>query len=216
MNKITGNLDTIAEEIRKTFTLKDSAREKVIPLCRETIHYCSVTIRAVHRQEFTQAAELLKKAADLLRRAKEETMVYGELSNAGYLRDAEKEYAEASTLVAMVGGFNLPGPSDLNVDPSSYLNGLGEANGELRRYLLDSIRHGDLSRGEEILSAMDDIYSVLVTMDFPDAITGGLRRTTDIVRGVLEKTRSDYTLVVQQKNLEKKIEQFQEKSGSDI
>jgi len=212
MGKITENLDSITEDIRKIFTLRDAAREKVIPLSRETIHYCSVTIRAVHRQEFAQAAELLKTAADLLSQAKQGTAGFYELANAGYLRDAEKEYAEASTLVAMVCSLKLPSPDDLHIDPAAYLNGLAEAATELRRYLLDGIRHGDLSRGEEMLGAMDEIYSVLVTMDFPDAITGGLRRTTDIVRGVLEKTRSDFTLIVQQKSLEKKLEIFEEKT----
>jgi translin len=210
MGKITENLDIISEEIRKIFTARDEAREKVIPLSRETIHYCSVTIRAVHRQEFAQAAELLKTAADLLNQAKQGTAGFDELANAGYLRDAEKEFVEASTLVAMVGGLKLPGPDDLHVDPAAYLNGLAEAATELRRYLLDGIRHGDLTRGEELLDAMDDIYSVLVTMDFPDAITGGLRRTTDVVRGVLEKTRSDFTLIGQQKYLERKLEKFEE------
>jgi translin len=93
----------------------------------------------------------------------------------------------------------------LGVDPVAYLHGLGEAVGELRRYLLDSLRKGDLSRGEELLSAMDDIYNILVTIDFPDAITGGLRRITDMVRGVLERTRSDLTLAISQKNLENRI-----------
>ncbi|MCJ7743092.1 MAG: haloacid dehalogenase, partial [Dehalococcoidales bacterium] len=104
-----------------------------------------------------------------------------------------------------VTGKQTPGPGELRVDSAAYLNGLGEAVGELRRYLLDSMRGGDLSRGEELLSAMDDIYNVLVTMDFPDAITGGLRRTTDMVRGVLERTRSDLTLAIRQAELEKRI-----------
>ena len=106
-------------------------------------------------------------------------------------------------------GKQLPSPDELSIDAAAYLNGLGEAVGELRRYLLDSMRRGDLSRGEELLAAMDDIYSVLVTMDFPDAITGGLRRTTDMVRGVLEKTRSDLTLVIRQKDLENRLGKFE-------
>jgi len=97
----------------------------------------------------------------------------------------------------------------LNIDSAAYLNGLGEAVGELRRYLLDSMRRGDLSRGEELLEAMDDIYSILVTMDFPDAITGGLRHTTDMVRGVLERTRSDLTLVISQKDLKDRLGKFE-------
>ena len=110
----------------------------------------------------------------------------------------------------MVGGKQIPSPEELGIDDAAYLNGLGEAAGELRRYLLDSMRQGDVSRGEELLRVMDDIYSVLVTMDFPDAITGGLCRTTDMVRGVLERTRSDLTLIVTQKDLENKLEKLRE------
>ncbi len=208
MGKSTENLETIANDIRATFTSRDEAREKALPLCREIIRYASNTIRAVHRQEFQSAAETLKTADTLLKDAQQYTASC-ELANSGYLRDAEKEYAEASTLLALVSGINLPTPEELNVDPSSYLNGIAEAVGELRRYLLDGIRKGDLSRGEELLTTMDDIYSVLVTIDFPDAITGGLRRTTDMVRGVLEKTRSDLTLVIQQKNLENRLDALQ-------
>lgn len=210
MNKLTENLEAIANHIRTVFTARDEAREKALPLCREVIRYASNTIRAVHRQEFSTAAEMLKTGASLLKEAQQFT-VSSELSNSGYLRDSEKEFAEASVLLALVSGIALPNPGELNVDPSSYLNGLGEAVGELRRYLLDSIRKGDLSRGEELLAAMDDIYSVLVTVDFPDAITGGLRRTTDMVRGVLERTRSDLTLVIQQKSLENRLDKFEGK-----
>lgn len=130
------------------------------------------------------------------------------MTNTGFLKDAQKEYAEGCAILALVTGEPLPDPAELGVDPAAYLNGLGEAAGEVRRYLLDGIRHGDLSRGEELLAAMDDIYNVLVTMDFPDAITGGLRRTTDMVRGVLERTRSDLTLVIRQQELEKKLGKF--------
>jgi translin len=211
MSKFTESLDNISNDIHRVFTERDKAREKVIPLSREVIHFCSITIRAVHRQEFYKAKELFTSASDLLIKARQTTAGFEELASAGYIRDAEKEYAEASTLVAIVSGQQLPGPIDLNVDPSSYLNGLGETVGELRRYLLDGIRSGDLSRGEELLADMDDIYAVLVTMDFPDAITGGLRRTTDMVRGVLEKTRSDLTLIIQQKDLEKRLDKFEGK-----
>jgi translin len=123
--------------------------------------------------------------------------------------DAQKELAEGNITLALVTGEPLPEPAEMGVEAAAYLNGLGEAVGELRRYLLDSMRRGDLSRGEELLSAMDDIYSVLVTMDFPDAITNGLRRTTDMVRGVLERTRSDLTLTMGQKELETRLEKLE-------
>lgn len=206
--KPTQNIEIITNNIRLIFTTRDQAREKALPLCREIIRYASTTIRAVHRQELKEAAEMLKEATGLLKNAQQFTDSCG-VANVAYLRDAEKEYAEASIVLALVSGISLPSHDDLKIDPSSYLNGLGEAVGELRRYLLDNIRKGDLSRGEELLEMMDDIYSVLVTVDFPDAVTGGLRRTTDMVRGVLEKTRSDLTLVIQQKNLENRLDKFE-------
>jgi translin len=191
-----------------SFSVKDAAREKVLPLCREVIRYCSQAIRATHRQEFDQAQKLLESAHNLFNEIEQIIIECSELAHAGFIRDAQKEFAEGSITLALVTGKPLPGPVELGVDAAAYLNGLGEAAGELRRYLLDSMRRGDLSRGEELLAAMDDIYSVLVTMDFPDAITMGLRRTTDMVRGVLEKTRSDLTLVIQQKELENKLGQL--------
>lgn len=212
MNNLTDNLTSIAEQIRLNFSAKDAAREKALPLCRDVIRYCSQAIRAIHRQEFNQAKELLGSARKLLDELEQIITSCSELGSVGAVRDAQKEFAEGSITLALVIGKSFPSPDELGVDAAAYLNGLGEAVGELRRYLLDSMRQGDLSRGEELLSAMDDIYSVLVTMDFPDAITGGLRRTTDMVRGVLEKTRSDLTLTIRQKGLENKLAQFNEKS----
>ncbi|MFA5308043.1 MAG: haloacid dehalogenase [Dehalococcoidales bacterium] len=205
------NLDALAEKIRQVLSEKDEAREKMLPLCRDAIRYCSTAIRAVHRQEFTEAAGLIQSAKDVLTEAEKAVKKHGELANTGAVRDAQKEFAEANITLALVTGQPLPGLEDLNIDAAAYLNGMGEAVGEIRRYLLDGMRHGDLSRGEDLLAVMDDIYSMLVTMDFPDALTGGLRRTTDMVRGVLEKTRSDLTLAIRQKALETKIADFESK-----
>jgi translin len=208
----TDNLVAIAEQIRASLTAKDAAREKVLPSCRETIRFSSLAIRALHRQEFGEAKKLLKSARKLLDESEKNLSGATELRNIGFLHDAQKEYAEGSIALALVDRKPLPKPEELNVDPAAYLNGLGEAVGELRRYLMDNIRGGDLSRGEELLADMDEIYSVLVTMDFPDAITGGLRRTTDMVRGVLEKTRSDLTLVIRQQSLEQRLDKLEKKS----
>ncbi len=208
MSALADKLDTIAERIRISFSAKDAAREKALPLCRDAIRYCANGIRAIHRQEFGEAEKMLMSAHNLLAGAEQALSGNFELTT-GFLRDAQKEFAEGSIVLALVNGKPLPEPEELGVDMAAYLNGMGEAVGELRRYLLDSMRSGDLSRGEELLSAMDDIYNVLVTIDFPDAITGGLRRTTDMVRGVLEKTRSDLTLVIRQKELENRLEKLE-------
>jgi translin len=214
MSGLTDNLDSIANRIRQAFSSRDATRERVMPLCREVIRHSSNVIRAVHRQEFDQARELLKSARKLLSEIEADTSGYGELSYGGFVRDAQKEFAEASITLALVTGDQLPDPAELGIDAAPYMNGMGEAVGELRRYLLDSMRGGNLSRGEELLSAMDDIYSIMVTMDFPDGITGGLRRTTDMVRGVLERTRSDLTLVIGQKSLMDKLADYKPGKGA--
>ncbi|MFC2003416.1 haloacid dehalogenase [Chloroflexota bacterium] len=212
MSELTENLQSITNELRQTFSDKDSAREKALPLCRQAIRHSAQAIRSVHRQEFDQAKKLLESAHSLLGEAKEALAMHNDLSHAAFIRDAQKEFAESVITLALVAGKQFPDPAQLDVDPAAYLNGLGEAVGELRRYLLDSMRKDDLSRGEELLEAMDEIYSALVTMDFPDAITGGLRRTTDMVRGVLERTRSDLTLGIRQKDLENRLNNLDKNS----
>jgi translin len=203
------NLEAIINQARQDLSARDAAREKLLPLCREVIRESGNAIRAVHRQDYHLAEELIHTARGHLAAASKAVDNFSELGNAGAIRDAQKELAEANITVAIVTGKPLPGPRELDVDASAYLNGLGEAAGELRRYLLDAMRKGDLSRGEELLTTMDDIYSVLVTMDFPDVVTGGLRRTTDMVRGVLERTRADLTLAMQQKALEMRLADLQ-------
>lgn len=209
MRKLTQNLDNYADKIRADLEKKDAAREKVLPLCRELIRYASITIRAIHRQEFEEAQKLLAESRNVREALEQAVSKCDELRYHGFVRDAQKEYTEANAVYALVKGEPIPDPDDLKVDYAAYLNGLGDTVGELRRYILDKMRHGDLCRGEEILSAMDDIYTVLVTMDFPDAITGGLRHTTDQVRGILEKTRGDITLAVRQQALECKLNETQ-------
>ena len=205
------NLDSIAERIRQRLSARDTAREKILPLCRNAIRLCGDAIRAVHRQEFDQAGQQLQSARGLLNQTKQAVTECSELSGAGFIRDAQKEFAEANITLAVMTGKSLPAPDELGIDCTAYLNGLGESVGEIRRYLLDSMRQGDISRGEELLSTMDDIYSILVTMDFPDAITSGLRRTTDMVRGILERTRSDLTLAIRQKGLENRLNSLEPK-----
>jgi translin len=210
--KTTKNLEALAEKIRLYFSAKDAAREKALRLSREIIRYSANTIRAVHRQEEVNAEKLLASAQGLLKELTHDVLMKNnDLAYAGFVHDAQKELAEASATLAIVTGKPLPEPEALGVSYPAYLNGLGEAVGELRRYILDSLRRNDLSRCEELLSTMDDIYSILMTMDFPEGITYGLRRTSDSVRGILERTRGDLTLALRQQELEKKLRQTAKK-----
>ena len=209
MQSAASNLDTIVEGIRAHFVSKNQAREQALPLCREALRHSANAIRAVHRGEFEAAQELIDRAAGLLRQAAAALRDHPDIFYAGFVHDAQKEFAEASLTLALVAGRPLPTPEELGVERAAYLNGLGEAVGELRRHLLDSLRSGDVDRCEGCLTVMDDIYSVLVTFDYPDAMTAGLRRTTDNVRGILERTRGDLTLSVRQRDLERKLGEFE-------
>ena len=208
------NLDPIAEKIRNALTAKYTARERALQLSRDAIRHCANAIRALHRQEFAEAQALLSAARELLAQLGQALAEHPDLRYGGFVHDAQKEYAEGTAVLAIVTGAVLPDPDELQIGYAAYLNGLGEAAGELRRYLLDAIRRGDVSRCEELLAAMDDIYSVLITMDFPDSLTGGLRRTTDMVRGVLERTRGDLTMALRQRDLETKLAAFEGELGS--
>jgi translin len=204
-------LDTISEKIRTTFEAKSAARESALIASRDLIRHCSLAIRATHRAEYAEATQLLARTREIAAQIKTTLAAYPDLYFSGYVQDALKELAEAHIVYALITDAPVPDPDALGVDYAAYLNGLGEAAGELRRHVLDIIRHGASARAEKMLAAMDDIYSLLVTMDFPEALTGGLRRTTDMVRGVLERTRGDLTLAVRQEKLEQTLHEFERK-----
>jgi translin len=195
------NLEDIGERIRTYLEHKNQARDEALRRSRLLIRHCSRAIRAVHRGERSVAQEHITEAKNLLEESKEMLSSYPDLYFAGYSREAMKEYAEASIVYALVGDEPLPAPEDLGVEYAAYLGGLGEAAGELRRRTLDILRQDNASEGERLLEAMEDIYGFLVTVDFPDAITGNLRRITDMVRGVTERTRGDLTTSIQQHEL---------------
>jgi translin len=204
-------LEQLAEEIRAEFERVNGARDLAYQRSRELISLCARSIRAMHRSEWETADTLLTE----LRQAKE-TLVAGvrdfpDLYFAGYTQDAIKEYVEAYLTYAIMRQRPLPTPSDLDAEANTWLNGLAEAATEMRRRILDIIRHGHSDEAERLLDVMDAIYSILVTFDFNDSITGGLRRRTDTVRAVLERTRGDVTTSLRQAKLEEALEALEAK-----
>lgn len=205
MSKPVEDLEAIAAELRPQFATEDAAREKALRSCRQVIRHSADAIRAVHRQEQDKAKQLLDSAHELLRELDHDLARHGRLLHSGFIHDAQKEFAEGYLTLALITGEDLPKPGSLGVSNAAYLDGLGESVGELRRYILDSLRRGDFSRCEELLTIMDEIYGILMTMDFPELLAHGLRRTTDAIRGITERTRGDLTVALRQKNLETKL-----------
>jgi translin len=195
------DLSRISEGLRTQFDAKSSARESALSSCRNAIRACGNAIRALHRYELDAATDLLGEAQSQLDRARAALGAHPDVLHAGFFHDAEKEMVEARITFVLVTGAELPSPVDLQVTPQAYTKGMAEAIGELRRHILDLMRRGDLERGEELLGAMDDMYYLLVSMDYPDGITFGLRRLTDVARSIIERTRGDFTTSTIQSSL---------------
>jgi len=208
-------LNEVSEQIRTRLNAKSQAREKGLRSSRQAIRECANSIRATHRAEWELAQELMAAARRSLDDAQAAMEPFPDIYYAGFLQDAEKEYAEARSTYALINDGDLPTPEDLRIGDAPYLNGLAEAIGELRRHVLDIMRRGKLERGEQLLGAMDDIYYVLVSMDYPDAMTGGLRRTTDVARSIMERTRGDLSLTLIQQGLTDTIAEHRNRLDSD-
>lgn len=195
-------LKEICDKIRGNFEAKDAARERALVLTREVIRNSANAIRAIHREEYEDAVALMDQSAGLLREVDAVLKDHLDVYYAGFLHDSQKEHAEAHITYCLVRSLPLPDPDAIRVRYAAYLNGMGEAVGELRRHALDRIRRNDISWGESLLSAMDEIYYAMVSFDYPPAISGGLKRTADVTRSLIERTRGDLTNAIRQQRLE--------------
>ncbi len=206
-------LEAIVEQIRAEFEAKNAARDAALQRSRALIRDCANAIRAAHRGEVAEARTLLGAAGEAARELVADLEPYPDLYHAGYTQDALKEYVEAQSVYALIWNGDLPTPVELGVESAAYLKGLAEAASELRRHTLDLMRQNHLERAEEILAIMDEVYSQLMTVDFPDAITGGLRRTTDMLRGVVQRTRGDLTTAFRQEMMRQALRDFEQRIG---
>lgn len=198
-------LEKIAEEIRQAFDAQTAARDQALAHARALTRACALSIRAVHRDDLEVMQGHLAEARQLADTLRSELANYPALFHAGYTQDSLKEFAEANITCALIRSEPLPTPADLDLLPATYLNGLAEAVGEMRRRCLDMLRQDNSAEAERLLTHMDDIYSILVTMDYPDAITNGLRRQTDVIRAIIERTRGDLTFSLRGEKLERSI-----------
>lgn len=211
------NLEQICDEIRADLEARNAARDAAIAQSRQLIRHCSEGIRAIHRRDWTLADEKLEQVQARAEELKATVRGFPDLYHTGYTQDAMKEVAEAFITRAIIGGEALPSSAELGIESATYLKGLGEAATELRRFILDIMRRQDShsDEAERLLGAMDAIYDQLVTFDFPDALTHGLRRQTDIVRGLLERTRGDLTQSLRQQELQDALSDLEAKLQID-
>jgi translin len=198
-------LEKIAEQIRQTFDTLTVARDQALTHARALTRACALSIRAVHRNERDVMQSFLDEAGRLADALRTGLADFPALYFAGYTQDSLKEFAEARITCALICHEPLPTPEELNLPPHTYLNGLAESVGEMRRRCLDMLRQDNSAEAERLLGHMDDIFSILVTMDYPDAITNGLRRQTDIIRSIIERTRGDLTFSLRGEKLERSI-----------
>ncbi|MET0894295.1 MAG: haloacid dehalogenase [Acidimicrobiia bacterium] len=204
-----GQIAAAGTSAHEVLDAKHAAREAALVASRRAIRSCATAIRAVHRREDREARELIAVAAAYLAELENAVEGHPDIRAMGYVHDAKKEFAEANLTFAFVAGHAVPNLSELNVDVQDLLNGMAEAASELRRQVLDRLRADDVDEAERLLAVMDDVYAVLITIDYPDAITGGLRRTTDALRAVLERTRGDVTNALVAARLRAAIERQQ-------
>ncbi len=202
-------LDDLAERVAQDFEARNAARERALARARHLIRFCARAIQAVHRGADEQARTFLAQAQDLAQALRQDLAPYPDLYYAGYTQDALKEYAEANIVFHLLRSGHLPDPAALGLPYNTYLRGLAEAVGELRRHVLNILRHGYSDEAETMLGYMDEIYGLLVTLDYPDAITGGLRRLTDIARSLLERTRGELTMSLRLRVVEEALTRFQ-------
>ncbi len=196
------DLQPLADGFQRRFEEKAAARDRALIAARRSIRFSANAIRAIHRGEFDEAHRLMDESASAIRTGREAVRDdHPDVYFAGFLQDAQKEYAEAMATRALVAGDPVPRPEDVGVGDAPYLNGLAETVGELRRHLLDVLRAGDVARATALFAAMEEIHALLADLDYPDAITGNLRRSTDVARSIIERTRSDLTLTVIQRDL---------------
>ncbi len=187
------NFSVDVDELEQLFSAQHQARESMLSICRKVIQQCSTSIRSTHRGEFEKAKQINTESEQMLDQCASELSDFPEISANSLFYDAQKEYAESCVTLALIQGHEIPTRDELKVTPAAYINGVVEAASELRRFVLDVLRKKDVARAEELLEVMDSVYGIAISIDYPDALTHGLRRTTDAFRAVLERTRSDVT-----------------------
>lgn len=205
------SLNGLAGSMLDSFKAKDRAREEALQISREIVRFCSASIKSIHRSELDEAQRLMDEAQFSLKKVHEILKDHQDIRYAGFIDMAEQEYAEARSVYSIITRHEVLMPEEIGVDPVNYLSGLGDTAGELRRHILDLIRQGRAEEGEYFLMMMEEIYHLLMLFDYPEAITRGLRRKSDMARSMLERTRGDLTNAIEMSKVESSLRELEDK-----
>jgi translin len=192
-----------AEELR----LRDKALDTVMARARRARILSKQAILKLHTDEKSEAKKRLEEASSLIVKMNEIIKKNPELARFDQVSAAKEEYSEASIIMSLMKSGEFPDPTELGVPITSYLLGLGDVPGELRRQALDALRVGNMETAEARLSMMEEIYLSLMTMEEAPLLKG-LRRKMDITRGVIERTRSEVTAEAGRRKLRESVERL--------
>ena len=201
-------LEEIANKIEDYLGEKNQVREVALRKAREIIKKSSGIIQTIHKcKESERDIITLKKNGIELKNMVQSHL---DLYYSGFVENAYMEMCEAVILYSIIKNQPLPTIEELEVTSSSYLLGIGDVIGELRRIVLDSLRKGEIEKASNYLDIMEDLYLILMRFNYPNAIVN-IRRKQDIARGLLEKTRGEVAFAFRGKSLEEKIAKLEEK-----
>ena len=207
--------DNLSEKTHQDFETRHLVRENALKQTRLLTRCSANAIRAIHRDEKDVAEENMSAGRIIVDDLKRSVEPFPEIYFSGYTQDALKEFVEARLTIAFLNNEDLPMPEEMGIEYATYIRGLAETIGEMRRRCMDILRQGYSDEAERLLSLMDDIYAILVTLDYPDAITYGLRRQTDMVRGIIERTRADLTLALREQRLQQSLHDFEKRINAN-
>lgn len=207
--------EKLTDDAIQDFEARHQVREDALRQTRKLTRFAANAIRAIHRDELHTAEENMAEAEKIVDGLLASLQDFPEFYFSGYTQDSLKEYIEARLTINMLEDKPLPTPEDLRMEYSTYLRGMAETIGEMRRRCLDILRQGYSDEAERLLDVMDEIYAMLVTIDYPDAITYGLRRQTDLVRGIIERTRADLTMSLREQHMQQALKDFEKRISTN-
>ena len=183
------NVKPVLNKIAKSLGDVQDSREFLLKNTREIIVLCSRAIIAIHKQDLKNGKNNLKQAGALLKKYKKKAT--GELRR--YLITPEQEFVEAACLLAVVEKKEIPSDKKLAVMPESYVLGLLDCIGELKRMVFDKIRIGEIDEATRIFDIMENLYLNLYTFSMFDKVVKEARRKIDVNRILVDDVRSAIT-----------------------